>query len=202
MRSEGESRLGRWARLKAEARAAEREAEAAAAPPPAEPVPPAVQDSPPASVETKAPEKREDEKQVELPPLDSLTKDSDFSLFMRGGVSADARKAALRKLWTLDSHFAQIDISECHSIDFNAVPTFPEGLKNTIYRAGRGMVEAVEEIERQEREAAEKARALAGKSDSHDAAPLPSDDLQAKDDPAPPTGVVEAPAESPKTKHS
>jgi hypothetical protein len=157
VRSEGESRLGRWARLKAEARAAEREAEAAAAAPVAEqPVVPTVQEAPQAIAETEAPEKREDEKQVELPPLDSLTKDSDFSLFMRGGVSADARKAALRKLWTLDSHFAQIDISECHSIDFNAVPTFPEGLKNTIYRAGRGMVEAVEEIERQEREAAEK----------------------------------------------
>jgi hypothetical protein len=203
VRSEGESRLGRWARLKAEARAAEREAEAAAAAPVAEqPVVPTVQEAPQAIAETEAPEKREDEKQVELPPLDSLTKDSDFSLFMRGGVSADARKAALRKLWTLDSHFAQIDISECHSIDFNAVPTFPEGLKNTIYRAGRGMVEAVEEIERQEREAAEKARMLAEKSDSHDAAPVPSDDPSAKDDSAPPTGQAEASAESPKTKHS
>ena len=164
MSREGESRLGRWARLKAEARAAERVAE-----PEAEVV------SPPATVASEAPapvpsvpEKREEAevKPVELPPLENLTKDSDFSLFMRGGVPDGARKAALRKLWTLDAHFAQIDISECHSIDFNAVPTFPEGLKNTIYRAGRGMVEAVEEIERAEREAAEKAKAELARAES------------------------------------
>ncbi|MCM0021469.1 MAG: DUF3306 domain-containing protein, partial [Tagaea sp.] len=116
------------------------------------------------------------------------------------GVSDDSRKAALRKLWSLDEHFAQIDITECHSIDFNAVPTFPDGLKNTIYRVGSGMVEAVEEIERQEREAAEKARALAEKSDSRDATPIRSDDPPATDDAAPPTVTAEAAAERPKTK--
>lgn len=199
MKRDGESRLGRWARLKAEARAAEREAEAVAPPAPVEPVVPAVQEAPQAIAETKAPEKREDEKQVELPPLEGLTKESDFSLFMRGGVPDGARQAALRKLWTLDSHFAQIDISECHSIDFNAVPTFPEGLKNTIYRAGRGMVEAVEEIERLEREAAEKAKLAA---DSANTRPIESDDPSAKHDPAPPTDIAAAPAESPKTKLS
>lgn len=187
-----ESGLGRWARLKAEARAAERVADAEReAPPP-----------PVALEEAPVPEAQEAEKPkpVELPPLESLTKESDYSLFMRGGVSDDSRKAALRKLWSLDEHFAQIDITECHSIDFNAVPTFPDGLKNTIYRVGSGMVEAVEEIERQEREAAEKARALAEKSDSRDATPIRSDDPPATDDAAPPTVTAEAAAERPKTK--
>jgi hypothetical protein len=175
---EGESGLGRWARLKAEARAAERQAEIEreAPPPPPQVV---VEEAPvPATREGEEPEK------VELPPVESLTKESDFSLFMRGGVSDDSRKAALRKLWSLDEHFAQIDITECHSIDFNAVPTFPEGLKNTIYRVGSGMVEAVEEIERQEREAAEKAKALAAKTES---APIQSDEAPGKPDAAPPT---------------
>jgi hypothetical protein len=171
---EGETPLGRWARLKAEARAAEREAEIAQEAPP-----------PPVAVEPPPPEKPgEEAKPVELPPIESLTKDSDFSLFMRGGVPDGARTAALRKLWSVDSHFAQIDISECHSIDFNAVPTFPEGLKNTIYRAGKGMVEAVEEIERAEREAAEKARLARAPSDSPAAAP---ENPPAPGDPAPPT---------------
>jgi hypothetical protein len=171
-----ETGLGRWARLKAEARAAERvaEAEPEIAPPPV-----ALEQAP-------VPEAQEAEKPkpVELPPLESLTKDSDFSLFMRGGVADDSRKAALRKLWTLDEHFAQIDITECHSIDFNAVPTFPDGLKNTIYRAGKGMVEAVEEIERQEREAAEKAKALAEQTESPR---IESDDPPPQGDAAPPT---------------
>lgn len=153
---------GRWSRLKAESRAA------AAPAPQAESEPPAVV---PAG-ETDAaqlPARQVDdceEKPPELPALETLTRDSDFSLFMRPDVGADIRTQALRKLWTLDAHFASIDITECHSIDFNAVPTFPEGLKNTIYRVGSGMVEAVEEIERAEAEKAKLAAAKAAESDS------------------------------------
>ncbi|MFM8800882.1 MAG: DUF3306 domain-containing protein [Tagaea sp.] len=193
MSREGESRLGRWARLKAEARAAEREvpreekpvAPIAAVPPPTEAAvvaPPAGVDAAPAAAET------ERDKAPELPPLETLTEKSDFSLFMRGGVPDDARKAALRKLWSVDSHFAQIDISECHSIDFNAVPTFPEGLKNTIYRVGSGMVEAIEEIERLEREAAEKAQLAAAGSDSKSSdADSAEDGPDSSASPSPPT---------------
>ncbi len=187
----GESRLGRWARLKAEARAAEREA-APVEPPIAAPVaPPAAQAQALAPAEAPAPveAERAEEKPLELPPLESLTEKSDFSLFMRGGVPDDARKAALRKLWSVDSHFAQIDISECHSIDFNAVPTVPDGLKNTIYRVGSGMVEAVEEIERLEREAAEKARlAAAAGTDSDRSSTDSVSEGPAPDENVPPTG--------------
>lgn len=165
MSREGESRLGRWSRLKAETRAAERVAEAEVQPEIAPPPPPVALETP-APVEAVPEKPKEETKPVELPPLESLTKDSDFSLFMRGGVPDGLRKAALRKLWLADSHFAQIDITECHSIDHNAVPIFPDGLKNTIYRAGKGMVEAVEEIEKAEREAAEKARIEAAVAES------------------------------------
>lgn len=184
MSREGESRLGRWARLKAEARAAERAPEFVTeeAPPSA---PPVAAEAPPSAAPDAVPEKRDEQsKPAELPPLESLTKDSDFSVFMRGGVPDGLRKAALRKLWLADSHFAQIDITECHSIDFNAVPTFPEGLKNTIYRAGKGMVEAVEEIERAEREAAERARIEAAVAESANAEP---EDPPEEPDSAPPT---------------
>ena len=145
---------GRWSRLKAEARAV---------PPAPAPVAEIEPVAVPVATETAPPEKAEKPVETapapkaELPPLDTLTKDSDFSLFMNKDVADDTRKLALRKLWTMDPHFATIDISECHSIDFNAVPTFPNGLINTIYRVGSGMVEAVEEIER--KEAAEKAAA-------------------------------------------
>jgi hypothetical protein len=149
MTDQEEGFAGRWSRLKAETRAKEAEA-ALAAETPAVPV---------AAPETAAPAEEPAEAKIELPPLESLTKDSDYSLFMRADVADGTRKEALRKLWTLDPHFAAIDISECHSIDFNAVQTFPEGLLNTIYRVGSGMVEAVEAIEREEaaaKQAAEK----------------------------------------------
>ena len=164
---------GRWSRLKAEARAV------------AAPAPEAEREAPlavPASGEETAqlPTHTTDaieEKAPELPPLETLTRDSDFSLFMRPDVGADVRTQALRKLWTLDTHFASIDITECHSIDFNAVPTFPEGLKNTIYRVGSGMVEAVEEIERAEAEKAKLASAKAAEADS------PTDDAESAPEP-------------------
>jgi hypothetical protein len=143
----------RWSRLKTEARATP-----AVVPPVAE-LPPAEIDE---AKELQPVSPPAEEKPVELPPVETLTRDSDYSLFMRGDVASDLRSQALRKLWTLDPHFATIDISECHSIDFNAVQCFPEGLKNTIYRVGSGMVEAVEEIERAE--AAEKARLAAAQS--------------------------------------
>ncbi len=136
---QAEGFAGRWSRLKTEARAAQ------AVEPVVEALPPVEPEAPPV-----------EEKPVELPPIETLNRESDYSLFMRGDVASDLRTKALRKLWTLDPHFAAIDITECHSIDFNAVQCFPEGLKNTIYRVGSGMVEAVEEIERAE--AAEKAR--------------------------------------------
>jgi hypothetical protein len=158
---------GRWSRLKAESRAV------GAPAPEIEREAPAV--VPAGEEETLLPARQADaieEKPPELPPLETLTRDSDFSLFMRPDVGADIRTQALRKLWTLDTHFASIDITECHSIDFNAVPTFPEGLKNTIYRVGSGMVEAVEEIERAEAEKAKLAAAKAAEADS------PADDAE------------------------
>ncbi len=164
---------GRWSRLKAESRAA------------AAPAPEVEREAPVAGLASESetaqlPAHTADaveEKPPELPPLETLTRDSDFSLFMRPDVGADVRTQALRKLWTLDTHFASIDITECHSIDFNAVPTFPEGLKNTIYRVGSGMVEAVEEIERAE---AEKARLAAAKTAESDS---PEDDAESAAEP-------------------
>ncbi len=163
---------GRWSRLKTEARASALvEAEPVADQPPLAPV---------SDAGTQPPEVAE-EKPTELPPIETLTRESDYSLFMRADVGSDIRMQALRKLWTLDPHFAAIDISECHSIDFNAVQTFPEGLKNTIYRVGSGMVEAVEEIERAEAEKARLAAAAAPpEPESTDIVEVPSNEASPK----------------------
>lgn len=87
--------LGRWSRLKREGdRAAA--GETAAAPPETVAVPetacPPDQLAPPAA---EAPE-------AALPPLESLTRDSDLGPFLKAGVPAALRNAALRRMWLLD----------------------------------------------------------------------------------------------------
>lgn len=81
----------------------------------------------------------------ELPPVESLTRDSDYSVFMRPDVPDDLRRQALRKLWASDPLFAQIDTAEAYCGDYNAVPIFPEGVR-TAYKVGKGFVDAIEEI--------------------------------------------------------
>lgn len=79
-----EAFLRRWSKRKHEARAQQ------AAAPPAE-APPA---EPP-----KAPEKLLTD--ADMPPVESLDENSDFSLFMSAGVSDELRRRALRKLFAL-----------------------------------------------------------------------------------------------------
>ncbi len=46
---------------------------------------------------------------AELPDIESLTAESDFTVFMRDGVPAELRRLALRKLWTSDPVLANLD---------------------------------------------------------------------------------------------
>jgi hypothetical protein len=43
-----------------------------------------------------------------LPDIESLTKDADFTVFMRPGVPDEVRVKALRRLWTLDPVYNQV----------------------------------------------------------------------------------------------
>ena len=54
---------------------------------------------------------------VELPPVESLTPDSDFSLFMRPQVQPALRQAALKKLFT-DPHFNLMDGLDIYIDDY------------------------------------------------------------------------------------
>ncbi|MBI3709834.1 MAG: DUF3306 domain-containing protein [Proteobacteria bacterium] len=67
---------------------------------------------------------------VELPSIEGLTKDSDYSVFLRAGVPEQLRRQALRKLWVSDPILATPDALDMHNIDYNAVPTFPEGFRS------------------------------------------------------------------------
>jgi len=106
-----ESFLGRWSRLKAEAR--EREAIPAPgpdAPDSAEPHQAAAQASPDAPAPV-----------VELPDLEQLDQDSDYSAFLTPGVDAALRKRALRKLFS-SPKFNVFDGLDTYRDDFTNFP--------------------------------------------------------------------------------
>lgn len=110
--------FARWSRLKREARApqaADEGTKTAAAP---------AADTPPA----------------ELPPLESLTAESDYKIFMQPGVSDVVRNAALRKLWRSDPVFANLDGLVEYGEDYAAAFKASAAVR-TAYRVAQGMTE-------------------------------------------------------------
>jgi hypothetical protein len=74
----------------------------------------------------------------DLPTLESLTLDSDYSRFLKADVPGPLRKAALRKLWTSDPALARMDPLDLHNLDY----TFPKVAEvvTSLFQVGRGMV--------------------------------------------------------------
>lgn len=146
----GESRLARWSRLKSEA-AAEQQSKPetmTAARVPAE--------TAPATAEAER-QKKVDEVTKDLPPIESLGKDSDYALFMREGVPEDIRTAALRKLWRSDPAFTEPFPFEMHMEDYNKTFVPIVAATDTLYRAGIGYLFDDDKTEKEKNEASEKA---------------------------------------------
>jgi len=173
--SDDESFLRRWSRLKQETRTEP----AGAAPPPdggAVPSERALRpDDAPPKDEDKKPQVEQPFDPARLPSIDTLGKDSDYSDFLRPEVPEDLRRAALRKLWASDPVLSAPDALDMHNLDYNNVPTFPEGIQ-TLYRIGKGMLsdleaeaEKAEQGESQQREA-ESAGHIRTQKDASDAA--------------------------------
>ena len=101
--------LSRWSRRK---RAAKR--------PSAQPTPPAQGATPP----------------PELPPIDSLTPESDFSAFMHEQVDEKLRRAALRKLFS-DPALNVVDGLDDYAEDFNQLETLAAGAAAGLEHAKR-----------------------------------------------------------------
>lgn len=98
-RSESERFLSRWSRMKREA---------------------AAQPSAP----TQNVEKESKHEPVVLPPIESLTPESDFSPFMKAEVDPDLRRAALKKLFG-DPHFNVMDGLDIYIDDYNKPDPLP-----------------------------------------------------------------------------
>jgi hypothetical protein len=102
--------VGRWSRRKLDAART-----APADPAPTSPAPP------PAPTATTAPAP------VELPPVDSLTFDSDFTAFLRPEVDADLKRAALKQLFR-DPRFNVMDGLDTYIDDYTKADPIPEDM--------------------------------------------------------------------------
>lgn len=116
--------LARWSRLKRRASRSAQPQDAAPAPPPV-----AAAEAPPAQPSKPVPE---------LPPIESLGKDSDYTVFMRADVPDVVRNQALRKLWQSDPVFANLDGLVEYGEDFGAAFKLG-GAVATVYRVLEGM---------------------------------------------------------------
>ncbi len=130
--------LSRWSRRK---RGVEAEDTPVEAPPPV-----AAEAAPPPAPEPEFDLSR-------LPPLDSLTAESDFSVFLRPGVPAAIRGAALRKAWVADPLIRDYVSSLDYGWDFNApasMPGFSLELGETGERLRKLVAQAVGERDEEE----------------------------------------------------
>jgi hypothetical protein len=84
---------------------------------------------------------------AKLPDPDTLDATSDFSVFMQPGVPAELKRRALRRLWKVNPIISTPDGTDDYYIvtDFSDASTVVADLK-TVYRVGRGMVAALEEL--------------------------------------------------------
>ena len=135
-----ESFLGRWSRLKAEAR--EREASPPPVPDaPGSAEPPAA--NPQASPDTPPPV-------VELPDLEQLDQDSDYSAFLTPGVDAALRKRALRKLFS-SPKFNVFDGLDTYRDDFTSFPPLGDvvtaDMRHHLERLARELLAGTEDAQ-------------------------------------------------------
>lgn len=161
-RTGAETRLARWSRRKAEARAdagpgAPKAGRGAAAPrevPGVSTVPgaegPAMPWAPPLTGGAAAPEPaaagaenavteadREKAAEMGLPDIEKLGPGSDFRPFMREGVPAVLKRLALRKLWVSNPAFGVLDGLNDYDENFRVTNVLIDAAE-TAYKAGKG----------------------------------------------------------------
>jgi hypothetical protein len=108
--------LGRWSRLKTDARE--------------------TQAQPPADAPLPVEAKQADEMPPELPAVDTLTMDSDFRGFLHPKVDEDLRRSALRKLFS-DPHFNVMDGLDVYIDDYSISEPIPAEMLAGMKQAQR-----------------------------------------------------------------
>ena len=159
--------LSRWARRKQRA-ARDPEAKPAARDTPGQPTPSEPKPSQPEPSETERAEAEARRRELidSLPEPEQLGPEDDYTQFLQDGVPDDLRQRALRRLWTSNPVFANLDGLNDYDLDYTDAATVVENLK-TAFQAGRGMVTKDE----REAEAAAAERAARGEPDPETDAP-------------------------------
>jgi len=183
MAGDGEGFLKRWSRLKQDGEEADPEA------------PEAVPSRLPAGTEAdRGEEGKEVEEasaqELELPDIESLGKDSDYTVFLREGVPDALRRMALRKLWLSDPVLANIDGLNDYDEDFAA-------LFQTVSDAAQKVSDAAKKLGGGDEEGGQEEAAAVEPAEASEAEPL----AEAEDErtaPAPPDPAAddEGPAEA------
>jgi hypothetical protein len=143
-----ENFLSRWSRRKSEAKAPE--------PAPSEPIVPAA-DATPADADAAA---------KPLPPLESLTPESDFTPFMKQDVDAGTRREALKTLFR-DPRYNVMDGLDVYIDDYSKPDPIPEGWLDRMYQTTR----LGEFLDPDREKVGDEARQAAAESANPDAAP-------------------------------
>ena len=116
-----------------------------------------------------------------LPPVEELTFQSDYTAFLRENVPENLRRAALRKLWTSDPLFGFIDMLDDYCEDFNVIDT-PITLAQTSYKVGKGYLDEVEEaVAKLEPEVAKLEPENTGEAESKSSAESPGEPTSDED---------------------
>ena len=105
----------------------------------------------------QAPEKKADDAPPALPPVESLTRESDFSGFMHPKVGDALRRAALKKLFS-DPHFNIADPYEACSGDWTGGEPIPDELLQSLVQARNVLFREEEEKSKVEKPQPEAAR--------------------------------------------
>lgn len=132
MTARKESWLARWSRRKLADRAGGEHAQE----PGAAPEGVCAASSKEARAETPADAAKLGENEADLVALDAQ---SDYTPFLRQGVRAEVRSAALRKLWSSEPLFSQVDGLQDYAGDFTDSATVPSEPLATAFQIGWGI---------------------------------------------------------------
>lgn len=122
----------------------------------------------------RIPERKDGEKPV--PPIESVTPASDFTVFMQPKVNDELRRSALKKLFS-DPHFNVPDPFEPYSRDWNIADPIPADL---LARLNQARTVLLTPEERKALEEQEQAKAAETK-DAIDAKETPADEPGSQD---------------------
>ncbi len=180
MTTGGSGFLGRWSRRKAETRHKAPEPPVATAPVPAE----TETDAAPAE-DTPAP--------PELPDIESLGKDSDYTVFLQDGVPDEIRNLALRKLWLSDPEFNVCDGLDDYDEDYNIIETIANKIAEAKDEAGKDEAKGGDDGAAQQKSEADETPPPQDSDERAPEAPSPqtasADDVPGEDDESDETSV-------------